>query len=116
MTSLGKQDEHQGDSGRSCLYPQNPEIHCEGAEYARNDDACEEEDLDGVSGCAEDQAPHEPGGEKAIVQTLIGGKRFRRRCELGRRAEGSQTARRVPQEHFEDKKVEVQRGDQRHDK
>src|SRR4051812_38986617 len=61
-----------------------------------------------------EQAPEQAGGEEAVVETLIGGQHRRVvRLFLGV-AKRLQTDRLGPEEHLEDQEIDVQRGDQRH--
>src|SRR5207249_6446644 len=106
-----KQDQRQRDRTWKRLYPENLQVRGEGAEYAGDDDAGEEEDLDRVSVRSQGEAPDQSGGEEAVVQALVRCQRLRRRGELRRQAEGPQAARLVPEEHLEDEKIDMQEGD-----
>src|SRR5262249_25321999 len=102
--------EREGDGPWERLYPQDLPIRRDGTENAGHDNAREKENLDGISVCAQDEAPDQSGGEKAVVQALIGGQRCRGRGKFRSEAEGPKAARLVPEEHLQHEEINVEQG------
>src|SRR5258706_161728 len=82
------------------------------AEYAGDDDAAEEKNLDRGSRVTENETPSEPGCDEAVVQALIRGERLRSPGEIGRCAESAKAQGPGPEEHLEYEEPEMQDGDQ----
>jgi MFS family permease len=70
--ALAREQERKRNRRRRRLHPEDAAIHAPGAVGAGNHHAGEEENLERLR--AGEQAPGEPGGEKAVVQALVGGK------------------------------------------
>jgi hypothetical protein len=66
------------------------------------------------AGVALNQSPDEAGGEKAVVESLVGGEHRRVRCLLDRVTKGLQAQRFGPEKHLQNQKIDLQRCDQRH--
>ena len=60
------------------------------------------------------QSPDEAGGEEAVIEPLIGGKHRGVRRLLDRVVKGLQAQRLGPEKHFQNQKIDMQCGDQRH--
>lgn len=54
------------------------------------------------------EPPHEPRGQEAIIQTLVGSKSFSLAGEVGGEAEGFAAARSGPEKHLQDEDVDVE--------
>src|SRR5882762_8877021 len=108
----GKQHQGQGNGTWNCLYPKDLPIGRESTEYTGESNAGEKENLDWISAGAESKTPYQSCSEKAVVQPLIRGQGFGCRSKLGGKAESSQAARLVPEEHLQDQKINMQESDQ----
>jgi hypothetical protein len=53
------------------LNPNYLPIHRQATEHSGNDDTAKKKDLDRISRDTKTKAPHQPGGEKPVVQALI---------------------------------------------
>src|SRR5882672_11977926 len=94
------------------LHPENLSARGKTAEYAGDDDAAEEENLDRGSRAAERKTPPEPDRDEAVVQALIRRERPRGFGEIGRRAESAKAEGLGPEKHLEDEEPEMQGSDQ----
>ena len=106
-----KVHEDQRDERWQGLHVENLLTRGDRAVDASDDHACEHEDRGVESFAALQDAHDEPGREKAIVEPLIRGEHFRCGRGLLRLSEGAQSRGLVPQEHLEDKNVDVNQRD-----
>src|SRR5882672_1667053 len=109
---LRRQYEGERHGARKRLHPENLSARGKTAEYAGDDDAAEEENLDRGSCAAESETPPEPDRDESVVQALIRGERLRSFGEIGRRAESAKAERLGPEKHLEDEEPEMQDRDQ----
>src|SRR6266702_1693788 len=107
-----QQYEREGQRAGKRLDPEDLAARGKTAEYAGDDDAAEEKNLDRGSGVTENETPSEPGCDEAVVQALIRGERLRGSGEIGRRAESAKAQGPGPEEHLEDEEPEMQDSDQ----
>src|SRR5206468_9105762 len=87
-------------------------VRRDSTEDAGESNACEKKDLDRVPVGTEGKTPYQSCSKKAVVQALIRSEGFRCRSKLGCKAESSQAARFVPEEHLQNEKINMQKSDQ----
>src|SRR6267143_2452750 len=116
-TISGQPKQDQCDCGGRRLNPQYPAADGHGAVDTGDDHAEQKEhfDLEREAGVAVNQSPDEAGGEKAVVEPLVGGEYGGIRCLLERVAKGLQAQRLGPEKHLQNQKIDMQCRDQRHD-
>ena len=108
----------QRERRRRRLHIKYPPAHSRCAISAGHDHAEQKKyfDLERKSRIGVEQAPDQARGKESVIQALIGGQHRRFRRLLDRIAEGLQAQRPGPEKHFQNEKIDMQRGNHRDQK
>ena len=106
---LGNRHRQQGECRRACLKRHDPRFHRDPAVNAGNDHANQKKHLDMYTGdsLGIHRPPHQPCGEKAVVEPLVGGQHPGRLGPFRRVAEDPEALGPGPEEHFEVEEIQV---------
>ena len=115
VSPSGQPEQDQRERRGRRLHVEDPAADSRRAIGAGHDDAEQKEnlDLEGEGRIGMEQAPDEARGQKAVIEALIGGQHCRFRRLLDRVAKSLQAQRLGPEKHFENEKIDMQRGDHR---
>lgn len=115
LRMASKQQQAQTDRRGQGLDEKNPPTCRHGPKQPCQDDAAQEEHLDGQSVLAKHETPSQPRRKEPVIEALIASQDLGGFCRFARLAEDLQPDGFGPQEHLQDQEVDMQKGHQCHD-